>query len=332
MRDSSTMIQRIGIAIGAGLAAALLFALVTKGTLLALLLTCLTPLPIVIATLGWGLEIGALAAAIACIVSVGLITPLSAALCSAAIVAPALALSFLCALPRGGIFPRRLRDGEEAWFPVGGIAAFAALIGSLLGAYDLASFTLDYGSYQKGVDAFVAESAPAFKEAFEGAVTLPSGMSVEDFMAMFARVSPAILATLACLILCANLYAGARAVQLSQRLKRPWPSLPEAFLLPQWLSAGLIACAALSATLRGLPVYFAWIGLGVLGCVYAMQGLAVIHALTRGLPARAPMLAAIYCGCAVVTPLSLPALILVGVAESFLSLRARRAAAANLKP
>jgi hypothetical protein len=326
------MMQRIGIAIGAGLAAALLFALVTKGTLLALLLTCLTPLPIVIATLGWGVDMGALAVAIACIVAVGLITPLSAALCSAAIVLPAWALSFLSMLPRESILPRGLRNGADAWFPIGKIAALAALIGGLLGVYDLASFSLDYGGYQKGVDAFVAESAPSFREALEGAVTLPAGMSVEDFIAMFARVSPAILAALACVILCVNLYAGARAVQLSHRLKRPWPNLPEALLLPQWLSAGLIACAALSAALRGLPAYFAWIGLGALGCVYAMQGLAVIHALTRGLPARVPMLVAIYCGCVVVSPLSLPALILVGLAESFLSLRARRAAAANLKP
>lgn len=325
------MMQRIGIAIGAGLAAALLFALVTKGTPLALLLTCLTPLPIAIATLGWGVDMGALAAAVACVAAAALITPFSAALSVTAMVLPAWALSFLCALPRENLLPWRRRTSAEAWFPIGKIAAIAALIGGLLGAYDLASFSLDYGGYQKGVDAFVAEAAPSFREAFDGAVTLPAGMSVEDFIAMFARLSPAILAALACLILCLNLYAGARAVQLSQRLKRPWPNLPEAFALPQWLSAGLILCAALSAALRGLPAYFAWVGLGVLGCVYAMQGLAVIHAVTRGLPARGPVLAAIYCGCVVVTPVSVPALVLIGIAESILSLRARRAAAANLK-
>ena len=33
-------------------------------------------------------------------------------------------------------------------------------------------------------------------------------------------------------MLCVNLYAGARAVQLSQRLQRPWPNLPEALVLP----------------------------------------------------------------------------------------------------
>ena len=41
------MMQRIGMAIGAGLAAALLFAVVAKGTLLAMALACLAPLPIV---------------------------------------------------------------------------------------------------------------------------------------------------------------------------------------------------------------------------------------------------------------------------------------------
>ena len=49
------MMQRIGIAIGAGLAAALLFALTAKDTMLAATLASLAPLPIVIAALGWGL-------------------------------------------------------------------------------------------------------------------------------------------------------------------------------------------------------------------------------------------------------------------------------------
>ena len=87
-RDSSTMMQRFGMAIGAGLAAALLFAVMAKGTLLAVALAYLAPLPIVIATLGWGLDMGALAAVVAGAVRAGVVDPCPAALFASSI-APA---------------------------------------------------------------------------------------------------------------------------------------------------------------------------------------------------------------------------------------------------
>jgi hypothetical protein len=326
------MMQRIGIAIGAGLAAALLFAVTTKGTALALLLASLAPLPIVIATLGWGIDMGALAVLVAGVVAFVIIDPLLAvAQFAAAIALPAWALSFLSLLPRERLFQRGAQNDGAAWFPVGGIVACAALIGGFFGAVSLVSMALAYGGYGKGVDALVAESSPNFKEALDGVTALPTGMSIEDFASIAVRLTPAILAVLIYLMLCANLYLGARAVRLSQRLKRPWPNLPEALVLPQFLSAGLIACIGLSLALHGAPAHLAWIGVGVLGCAYVTQGLAVVHSLTRGLPARTPMLVAIYLASMVTAPLSVPALMIVGLVEGLLSLRARRAAAANVK-
>jgi hypothetical protein len=325
------MMQRIAIAIGAGLAAALLFAIMAKGTLSAMLLSHLAPLPIVIVTLGWGLDIGALAAVIASVVAVGLIDPFSAALFAASVALPAWILSFLALLPRERLYPGGAQNTGNSWFPIGGIVALAALIGGLFGAGGLASLTLVYGDYRKGVETLVAQSSPELKDALDGVMTLPAGMSIEDFASMIVRLSPAVLAASTCLMLCANLYAGARAVQLSHRLKRPWPNLPEALALPQFLCAALIACAGLSLALRGTPAHLAWIGVGALGCAYLIQGLAVVHSLTRGLPARIPILVAVYAGCLIMAPLCLPALALVGVIESFLSLRARRDTAANLK-
>jgi hypothetical protein len=146
-----------------------------------------------------------------------------------------------------------------------------------------------------------------------------------------ARFLPALVAALTCLLFCGNLYAGARAVHLSQRLKRPWPNLPESLVLPPFLGVGFVVCTGMAFLLRGPAAYAAWIGVGVLGCVYVMQGLAVIHSLSRGLPVRIPALVAFYFGCAATVPWSLLAIALVGLVESALSLRARRAAAANAK-
>jgi len=329
-RDSSTMMQRIGIAIGAGLAAALLFAVTAKGTLLAMMLAYLAPLPIVIATLGWGLDMGGLAAAIASLVAAALLDPMSGGLFAASIALPAWLLSIATLLPRERLFGRAA-DGDRKWFPVGGIVAVAALIGAVLGAGVLAALILAYGGYQKGVDALSAELVPDLKDALDGVMAAPGGLSIEDFAAVIVRLSPAVLAGTSCLMFCANLYAGARAVQLSQRLKRPWPNLPEALILPHFLGVGLIACGGLALVLPDPAGLVAWIGVGALGSVYVMQGVAVLHSLSRGLPARIPMLAALYLGCMVTARWSLPALALVGLIEALLSLRARRAAAANVK-
>ena len=69
------MWQRLSIAAGAGLAAGILFAVLAKGTLLSFALVWLTPLPLIIAALGWGLDIGAIAAAIAGLVVAALFDP-----------------------------------------------------------------------------------------------------------------------------------------------------------------------------------------------------------------------------------------------------------------
>jgi hypothetical protein len=329
------MMQRVGMAIGAGLAAALLFAVMAKGTLLAMALAYLAPLPIVIATLGWGLDMGALAAAIASVGAAVAVDPLSGGLFAVSIGLPAWLLSFLGLLRGGRLYPfnpfAAAGTDDKAWFPVGGIVAVAALIGAIVGAGALASLVLVYGGYHKGVNALAAELVPDLQDALDGVMTLPGGVSVQEFAVLIVRLSPAVLAGTTCLMLCANLYAGARAVQLSQRLKRPWSNLPEALVLPPLLGIGLIVCVGLAFALPSSASHAVWIGVGSLGCAYVMQGLAVIHCLSRGLPARTPMLVALYLVCVVVVRWSLPALALVGLVESLLSLRARRAAAANIK-
>jgi hypothetical protein len=323
-------LQRIGIAIGAGLAAALLFAVLVKETLLALALSQLAPLPIIIVSLGWGLDIGAMAGAIAVVAAAGLVNPSSAAVFAFAVALPAWLLSFATLSPRDRFLGRRSApDGEKVWIPIGGIVTLVALVGILAGAGTLAWLILAYGDRGDSIEALAAALVPDLLKAYEGVFVLPGGVSIDDIAAMFVRVAPAGVAMTTCLMLCANLYAGARAVQLSQRLKRPWPNLPESFVLPRFLGIGLVACTGLALLLSELGAYAAWIGVGALGSLYVMQGLAVLHALSRGLPVRVPALVALYFGCAVTVLWSLPALALVGLVDSLLSLRARRAAAAK---
>ncbi len=74
-KDLQTFDIRFPVAFGSGLAAALLFvAALQQGTVAALLLAALSPLPIMIATLGFGHATGLGAAVVAAVTIMALIT------------------------------------------------------------------------------------------------------------------------------------------------------------------------------------------------------------------------------------------------------------------
>ncbi|HXW20524.1 MAG TPA: DUF2232 domain-containing protein, partial [Roseiarcus sp.] len=315
-------------ALGAGGVAALLFATMAKGTAPAMALAYLAPLPIFIASLSWGATTGALAAIAAGVLVAALIDPLSGALFGASIALPAWILSALSTV-RSKLFGQA-KDGDEktaAVAPVGYVVSAAALVGILVGLGALISLIVLYGGYQKGVAALVAEVTPDIQEAFGDAFSLPEGMTIEEFATLFVRLSPLALAAATFLMLCANLYLGARVAQVSQALKRPWPSLPESLVLPRAMSAALVLSLILALTLRDPSRQAAWIGVGALAAAFGLQGLALAHALTRGLSFRIPLLLAIYMACALLPRWALPTVALAGLLESFLSLRTRHVAA-----
>ena len=70
--------------------------------------------------------------------------------------------------------------------------------------------------------------------------------------------------------------------------------------------------------------YFS-IGVGGLGAALALQGLAVAHALSRGLKMRPFMLVALYACCVLRAKYTLPVLAALGVVDGFLKLRSRAA-------
>jgi hypothetical protein len=325
-------IGRLAMALGAGAVAALLFAAMAKGTVLAMALAYLAPLPIIIAGLSWGADMGALAAVAAGSVAAAVVDPLSGALFGASIALPAWILSAL-SITRLTFFGEAKDGGEKpaAWAPVGFVVCAASLIGVMIGLGALLSLVVLYGGYERGVDALVAQVTPDIQEALDQAIALPAGMTIEDFATLIVRLSPLMLAAATFLMLCANLYLGGRVAQVSQALKRPWPSLPESLVLPQALSAALVLSVILAVSLGDWARQAAWIGVGAFAAAYALQGLALAHALTRGLSFRNPLLFAIYLTCALLPRWALPAVALAGLLESFLSLRAKRVAAANAK-
>src|SRR5215218_9887174 len=141
------MASLLAIGFGAGLASALLFAVVVTGSSLALLLSLVAPLPILIAALGWNHRAGLVATlagagavALAFRPTAGLAYALGWAL-------PAWWLAYLTLLAR----PQS--DGAPEWYPLGRLllwiaatAALVTLIGmAALGGGDYETFRAEIG-------------------------------------------------------------------------------------------------------------------------------------------------------------------------------------------
>ncbi|MBV9287027.1 MAG: DUF2232 domain-containing protein [Hyphomicrobiales bacterium] len=314
------MIHRYVVAIGAGCAAALLFAVSAQTSPLAMALAYLAPLPIMIATLGWGLGAGAAAAAISALALTALAEPLSGLLYAASVAAPAWLLAAFAVAPVGPLIGRSpSRSGQAS---VGAIVALAAAIGMAAATIVLTAVIVVYHGYGEGAKEVAAALAKLASQAMEDGV---DEASAREFADALVRVGPAAIAASTFLMLCVNLYAAARSAQLSHRLARPWADLPTSLSLPWPL--GLFALVSL-AGFFALPVpasqYFS-IGAGGLGGAFVLQGLAVAHALSRGLKLRPVMLAALYACCLLRAKYTLPVLAALGLIDAFARLRARPA-------
>ncbi len=315
------MLHRFVVAIGAGCAAALLFVVSAQSSVLAMALAYLAPLPIMIATLGWGLDAGAIAGAIS-VASLALLSePLSALLFAASVAGPAWALAAFAIAPIERYFRSRARDAP-VHPSVGAVVTLAALFGIIGSAAVLTTVIVVYGGYREGARQIASAVAALAADAFDGA---PDKFTAQEFADALVRFGPPAIAASTLMMLCVNLYAAARSTQLSRNLPRPWPDLPTSLALPWPLGVAFLACLAASFALPSPTAQYFSIGAGGLGGALALQGLAVAHALSRGLKMRALMLVALYACCVLRAKYTLPVLAGLGLLDGFLRLRSRAA-------
>ncbi len=315
------MFQRFAVAIGAGCAAALLFAVSAQPSALAMALAYLAPAPIMIAALGWGLDSGAIATAVSVAALALLAEPLSALLFAASVALPGWALAAFAVTPVARYLGAR-PPVSPVHASVGSIVSLAVAIGVLGGAGVLTTIIVVYGGYGEGARQAAAALTVLAGAAFEGA---QGGMSAREFAETLVRFGPAAIAGSTLLMLCVNLYGAARSAQLSHRLSRPWPDLPTSLSLPWPLGILLLICLAAAYTLPPPVAQYFSVGAGGLGGAFVLQGLAVMHALSRGLRLRALMLFALYACCILRAKYTLPVVAALGLVDAFARLRARAA-------
>jgi hypothetical protein len=305
------------IGIGAGAAAALLFASVTSGTLLSIPLFYLAPLPIMIAGLGWSYW-AALTAALTGALALGVIFGavfVFAFLAGAGVPGWWLAYLAMLARPAGG------HEGPLEWYPTGRVVAWAAILAALLVVVAIPNLGTDGESFRAGLhDALarmlrVQTGAPA-----DTPLTLPGGTDPERFINFLVSVIPATAAVLATLTNLVNLWLAGRVVKFSGRLTRPWPQI-SAMRFPPMLTAALVLAIALSFA-DGLIGVVGSIFSASLLMAYGALGFAVLHSITQGMNSRPFLLAGTYLVVLMIGWLVL-ALCLLGVLDTMIDVRAR---------
>jgi hypothetical protein len=291
---------------------------VVTGSPLGIILSYVAPLPVLIGALGWnhrsGLvatAVGGLATALAFRPEAGLAFVIGSAL-------PAWWIAYLALLGRPNA------DGSLEWYPLGRlllwVAASAAVI-TFVGALALGSW--DYGTYRDALRSTI-ENVIRIQLHVPAETPLPptfGGVPREQFLEALVGAVPFLAATAFALVLALNLWIAAKVVAISQRLPRDWPVIP-ATRMPHsalMLLAGAVAVSFVPGLVGVLALAFA----GGLLMAFALQGLALLHHVSRGRPGRTGLLVGAYILLAFIAHTFLPLLALAGIADTAVDLRRR---------
>lgn len=320
------------VGLGSGLASALLFAASTRGSNLALALAYFTPLPLLIGALGFSL-LGALAGAM---LGAGLLAhlgkPLLGVIFFLAFAAPAL-IAAAAARHNGPAKNRPEKDAAASpprYFSPGILLAVVLALAVLASWAGVAALTDYFHGFDAAMQAMLTRFGPSLDEVVGDLRKMSPEIGGDAVKRMILLSAPAGVAASQTLLFAVNLWLAGRTVEVSGRLGRLWPELPENLVLPRLLAPIFVIAAGVSFD-GGLVGALAGALAAASGLCLAMQGLAAIHALSRESKFRGFILAALYAAVFALEPWSLIALALFGLVESVLSLRARKARRLSIK-
>ncbi|MCI4683565.1 hypothetical protein K9U39_07965 [Rhodoblastus acidophilus] len=309
------------VGVGAGLASALLFVVSSRGSSLAMALAYFSPLPMIIGGAGFSFP-GALFGAAAGV----------ALLAFAA--QPPFALAFLFgfatpALVLAGLMQVRLRSRDpnpaaQRFVTPGEMLAAIVGLAILVAAFGVGSLLVHYHGFEPAMKAVMKHFAPALDEVVKGLAPVSDDFDAVAIKRLVIMSAPAGVAASQTLLLAANLWLAARTIEISGRLRRPWPDLPENVVLPRFVAPVFLIAAGLAFN-GGFVAVFAGIVAAASGFGLALHGLAALHGLTRDVSLRSAWLAALYAAVVILEPWSVIVLAVFGLVESAFSLRARKA-------
>ena len=313
------------VALVAGFSSAALYVVGLGGSVWGVFLVLVSPLPIYVAGLKWGSLAAGAAGVFAVMATVVAGDLLLASVFSAAFAMPAFLLSHLATRPAGG------DPAEPVWPDATRLTLALMAVGFL--EVTLAALAVSTG--EAGLPGVVRSNLSLLAESLYGARSSHGPDAVTDVVDIVDFWDSLVLGLIVAVVLTAHAAMGALAqglVSNSATPLRPSPAF-DRLRLPAWpsVTAALLAAAVLGLdALEGDRLGTAGFSIHVLTgfllvlCVgFLLQGLAVLHALTRGMGARPFILAGAYMAVLVFQPFGAVAFAAVGFAERWAGFRER---------
>ncbi|MEF2547426.1 hypothetical protein VQ045_09675 [Aurantimonas sp. E1-2-R+4] len=275
------------IAVVSGLASALLFAGLVLESTSAISFALAAPIPIAIASLGWGSVAGFIASAVAgmTIYAIALSVP-SALTLFGTMALPMAVAGHLAGLARPTVEPM-LANGAAStgksgsnldWYPLGRV--LFAISAMAIAACLFLGWLLGYDP-----DGFVPAVVEALGQGGGPGMETLSETQLREFAKLVIALVPYVQPALLTVTLVSGLYLGAAVVRVSGRLPRPKDDIPSATHLPK--TTLLIFGVALAVAFIGGTIgLVAAVFVGALGAAFTLVGLASLHRRTRGRPGR----------------------------------------------
>ncbi|GAB4349732.1 MAG: membrane protein [Oricola sp.] len=284
--NAQTTPQTIGIGVLAGMATALLCLGLASGSVLAVVLFFISPVPLMIASLGFGLKSALAGAFVALAGTLAFANGMVAALVALAIVAPACASGYWLNLAR----PAEEIGGPAdklAWYPLADVLFAAALMAGL--AYAVMGVMIGFGP---DVAAALADQlAASFHRADPEIVFSAEGRN--SLAAFLETWIPLVQPFFWTLTLTLSIYIALAVAQRSGLVRRPKEDWPSALRMPRPATLALVA-AALAGFAPGMIGYAGSSFAGALAAGFLMAGFAMMHARLRTVPGRFALLLLAY--------------------------------------
>jgi hypothetical protein len=218
------------------------------------------------------------------------------------------------------------RPTARLYCPFGDILVSIALVAFVIVTAVTVALILQQPSYEAAISKAVAHVEPLIGQML-GSRGLPEHIQRATLARMVVESMPATASSVIVLAFAVDLWIAGRVADLSRRLTFPWPDIPSGLRVPRICALVLFSCVVVSF-LPALPGIIGSIGAAALGLVFVLQGLAVVHDLSRGMKFRTALLTFIYVVLVLLMPWPLVIFALIGLAEAGFGLRDRKKAAA----
>lgn len=276
-RDSSFAMlspQTVLVGLGGGLASAVLFYSAARGgVFLKLVLFILTPMPALIAALGWGVTAAIFAAVSGALIMAFAATPAFGVGYFLMLGLPLVLLAWLSDL--GRVRP----DGSGTdWYPPGHILADTAVYAGLLPSAIAMMIGGSFAALKPDILPFVRVLTERMHKQL--GAPAPTEAAIEGWANLMIEAMPATIAGYWLLLIAINLYLAGRVTYASGHLIREWPDFHR-LAFPMWMPLALAVAFGLTL----LDGTFRLIGSGLAGALliaYALMGLSVLHCISKG--------------------------------------------------